>query len=453
MTAMFPGSGVPAAEATNSLLDPTTIHCDELWYSTSRCQPRFDPAAANAVLAELINLINKGEVNYDCNFLDQVQLAVRYLIQRALPCGSILVGGGAPSNAYTGTLDQPATRHNDFVTLRITPQIHNTGASTLNINGLGPRPILRNDGQPVKAFDLLTQSAPFPVPIEVIYYGGNWFCVGLVMSQVPSLRFGEVSGWVRTDGNDTTGDGTENSPSKAFRTIYRAYEAITSRYAPSPMLNVSIRLGIPGVYAGATLGPYGGTVSLTGDPGNRGAYLVGPEVGGDGVTNQCIMGYGLRLFLNGITFLANLASANWGHVRGRAAAAVILDNCDFLTQVNLPNGAFLYADAAAHIGLRNAFVFRGSGLQMNSGIALSGAQFYGANVPPATLTFENTSFTGAGVYSANLSTMIFPACTFAQSGCVGPQYLVTDNSIIRASGQTMPGNAAGVATEHGLYFP
>jgi hypothetical protein len=211
MTAMFPGSGVPASEAVNSILDPATTKCDELWYSTSRCQPRFDPAAANAVLAELVNLINKGEVNYDCSFLDQVQLAVRYLIQRAIPCGTILVGGGAPSNAYTGTLDPPATRYNDFMTLRILPQIHNTGASTLNINGLGARPILRNDGQQVKAFDLLAQGAPFPVPIEVIYWGGNWFCVGLVMSQVPSLKFGEIDGWVRTDGNDVTGDGTEPS--------------------------------------------------------------------------------------------------------------------------------------------------------------------------------------------------------------------------------------------------
>ena len=92
MTAMFPGSGVPWSDAKNSLQDPATVYCDELWYSTNRCTPRFDPAAANAVLSELINVVNRGEVTYDCRYLDQVQLAIRYMIQRGLPRAIYLLG-------------------------------------------------------------------------------------------------------------------------------------------------------------------------------------------------------------------------------------------------------------------------------------------------------------------------------------------------------------------------
>lgn len=56
MAGIFPPSGVPASDAYNSLPNPNVAPgCDSLWYSTSRCQPRFDPSAANAMLSELVN--------------------------------------------------------------------------------------------------------------------------------------------------------------------------------------------------------------------------------------------------------------------------------------------------------------------------------------------------------------------------------------------------------------
>ncbi|MEY9493763.1 glycine-rich domain-containing protein [Bradyrhizobium elkanii] len=178
MTAMFPGSGVPPADARNSLPDPDTRNCDELWYSTSRCQPRFDPAAANAVLAELINLINKGEVSYDCQFLDQVQLSVRYLIQRGLPRGALIASG--PS-AYVGVLDPPLTRFNDFMELTVVPNVSNAGAASVDF-GQGVKSLLRNDALQLGANDLLGG-----VPVDIAYYQGNWYVVSLVRSQIAAL--------------------------------------------------------------------------------------------------------------------------------------------------------------------------------------------------------------------------------------------------------------------------
>ena len=51
------------------------------------------------------------------------------------------------------------------------------------------------------------------------------------MVQVPLTATGAVDAWVRTDGNDATGDGTANSPDKAFRTIEGAWNAVGGRYA------------------------------------------------------------------------------------------------------------------------------------------------------------------------------------------------------------------------------
>lgn len=185
MTAMHPDSGVPWTDAKNSIpsdIEQSLQNCNELWYSTSRCQPRFDPAAANAMLAELINLINKGEVTYDCSVLDQVQLSARYLIQRGLPRGGCMTGG---PGTYALALDPPATRYNDFMTLTVIPNTDNNGAVYLNVDGLGTRPVLRNDGQPMKTGDLLAN-----IPVQIMYKGvlcgggtEGWYITGTVASQ------------------------------------------------------------------------------------------------------------------------------------------------------------------------------------------------------------------------------------------------------------------------------
>src|SRR6186713_3380664 len=119
---MFPDSGVPAADAKNSIDVNTPAGCNELWYSTSRCQPRFDPAAANAMLAEQMNLIMRGEVQYDCLNLTNVERAVRYIVQRGIPCGAEAIGG---PTAYTVALDPVLTRYNDFLALLLVPQTTN----------------------------------------------------------------------------------------------------------------------------------------------------------------------------------------------------------------------------------------------------------------------------------------------------------------------------------------
>jgi len=180
---MHPESGVPPADARNSLPNDVEAsqNCDELWYSTSRCQPRFDPAAANAMLAELINLINKGEVIYDCRFLDQVQFAVRYLIQRGLPNCSMWSGG--PDN-YTTILDPPLTRYNCCLTIIALPNVTNTGAVTLDTNGRGVMQVLRSDGKQMEKGDMAAN-----IPFPLAWCNGAWYALRLVSSQMPTGQF------------------------------------------------------------------------------------------------------------------------------------------------------------------------------------------------------------------------------------------------------------------------
>lgn len=75
MTSIFPDSGVPASQALNSV-DTATTGCVELFYSTARCKPRFDPAAANAMMSELLNTVSQSALVWDCARRDNLSLAI-----------------------------------------------------------------------------------------------------------------------------------------------------------------------------------------------------------------------------------------------------------------------------------------------------------------------------------------------------------------------------------------
>ena len=307
--AMFPDSGVPPADAKNSLPDVNTLNCDELWYSTSRCQPRFDPPAANAMLAELMNLIMKGEVVYDCVRLDHIERAVRYLIQRGLPRGTKFAGGPM---VYTAKLDPTATRYNDFMTLTIIPNVNNQAAVLLNLDELGDRTILRNDGLPLQSADLKANK-----PELIAYWNGSWYVVGLVASQVPIIATGMLDTWIRTDGNDETGDGTANSADKAFRTINGALKKVGGRFAVSANFSIALRLGIPGTYEAGDLSGSPNRIYLIGDMANPGGY----RIAGEGRANNsaaCIWAYrSNELHIHGVTLQIDMPGRNSARSRGQ----------------------------------------------------------------------------------------------------------------------------------------
>jgi hypothetical protein len=77
MAGIFPDSGVAANQAVNTVDVPTTgCASGELFHSTSRCQPRFDPAAANAMMSELLNFMNSVGHVYDCSVMTNLTTAL-----------------------------------------------------------------------------------------------------------------------------------------------------------------------------------------------------------------------------------------------------------------------------------------------------------------------------------------------------------------------------------------
>lgn len=104
MAGIMPDGGVPPSSAFNSLNDaPLVGGCDSLWHAP-RCTPRFDPASANAIISELLNVIELAGLDYDCTQLDNLADAVR--IHEISGNGSVNFDGGSTPIAILNGLNR-----------------------------------------------------------------------------------------------------------------------------------------------------------------------------------------------------------------------------------------------------------------------------------------------------------------------------------------------------------
>lgn len=93
MAGVFPDGGIPAGQATNST-DVDTNCSAELFYSTASCSPRFEPAAMNALISEVLNVIACAGATYDCNSLTNLCEAIRRLAGAQEAAQGEVVGPG-----------------------------------------------------------------------------------------------------------------------------------------------------------------------------------------------------------------------------------------------------------------------------------------------------------------------------------------------------------------------
>jgi hypothetical protein len=450
MTAMFPSSGVPANEAKNTLPSPWTVNCNQLWYSTTRCLPRFDPVAANAMLSELINAINCAGIPYDCTRLDNLCLAIQTMIQDG--GSNCLYLHDGPFD-YAGGLNPRLLAYppDCCMFLKVIPNIRNQGSVRINIDGLGYIPVLRNDGTNLLAGDFLAG-----VPFLVTYCNGALFIPGLVSSQVPIVKTGGIDCWIRTDGNDTTGDGTANTPGKAFRTIAGCWYAVGSRYAATPLFSINMRLGIPGDYEGAWVGNFGGGTSLTGDPNNHLAYRILSRQDPEHVYALCVGNMG-SISINGVNLVMRHTSqnihGNWPLRCGNSSTS-LYGNVQMTLEANSPSASFWLNEAGCYFGYGNDcnVIFEANNLHVNNGIIQNlASSSYGCSPPggKANLHWRNANFKSccmnlydAAVYRAGWQ-------NWFQSNCHGPKYSVSTNAILEMGGQQIAGDQPGYVGSQG----
>lgn len=118
MSGIFPESGVGKSNAVNTATKPLLADdCTPRYYGNS-CQPIFDPAAANAVISEILNLMKCAEIPYDCDNLDNLCKAIRHHGIAGTHTFSIIDGPlPVPTSTHTfdsGDFTVPNTYHQDI---------------------------------------------------------------------------------------------------------------------------------------------------------------------------------------------------------------------------------------------------------------------------------------------------------------------------------------------------
>jgi hypothetical protein len=435
MTGMMPDSGVPASDAKNSILDPNTVNCDELWYSTSRCQPRFDPAAANAVLAELINAVNCAGIPYDCSKLTNLCDAIAYTVQNGDSWCAPLTNG---PNDYLGALNPPLLAYptaDCCMAIKVIPNVNNAaGGTRVNFNNLGWISVVRNDGEPLQANDWTAG-----IPVMIIYCNGRFVSIGMVGSQVPKPLSRPLDLWVNNSFGSDAHDGLSNDPAHALNTFQRAIDIAYSYQPGQYPVNIHIMNG-SGPYAGGMSPQYAGpSLHVIGEGPNTRLvdtrfcfHVQGPNnasldnvsvqqtgpLGGGGTVSS---GSGASLAVNRIY----AQSAPGGVLQASRNGSMVINNCTYygnaycLFYLNF-GGSMEFTDqqqtTAQALSVTVATMFCGGA---TGGIPGSCPAWIG----PGLVTGSKYSVSGNGVINDQTPGKNFFAGTVAGTTATGGQYI------------------------------
>lgn len=451
MSGIFPQSadgGLPpnSANASNPThafpptIDPAGTAA--LYYGNG-CDVRLRPEVVNSLISEVAAVTDRAGLAYNPARLTNAELAIRYLIQRGLPHSGPMAGG--PSN-YTLTLDPVIMNYTNHLTLVVVPNVTNQTAITLNVNGYGNVPVLRNDGQPLEAGDISANR-----PLIISFWQGYFYVVGLVRSQVPIFLTGNLDLWVRTDGNDSTGDGTANLPNKAFRTIQHAFDVSGSRFAMSSKYSVVIRLGIPGTYEAGYFSGALTAMTLYGDPNNSANYKIAGKSWGSSFAPVVVSQQ--SLVISGVTLLIDMVGQSGTGLNCMGGAVVGLNNMRFEAVVDNASASMIANSGSSSIYTGGNIGFWGNTHNLNTAISMTKNATMWRSDPtaPVMMTFNNLNFSGVAFNIVDASNLDFDATTILNNATAGVKHNVTTNAVLQMRGQPEPGSVAGSSSTGGQF--
>lgn len=141
--------------------------------TTDQTWQDFTPATGGAVpSAASVSDLNTGTDN--AKFATSLGLeGSKYITQY----GTKIFAATSGTDTYTASLSPAITSYTTGLAVRITFGNNNTGASTLNLNGLGAKSIVKNGTQALTANDLISG-----VEYELVYDGTNLQIMGIMPS-------------------------------------------------------------------------------------------------------------------------------------------------------------------------------------------------------------------------------------------------------------------------------
>ena len=337
---------------------------------------------------------------------------------------------------------------------RIWPSYTNTSAVTLQVNSMGALPLLRRDGTPVLAGDIVVG-----IPIEVVNDGlGNYRLASFAMSEVARIISSPVF-YVRTDGNDNN-DGQGNTSDRAFATIKGAILNGANKLTLAGRV-ATIILGQNGTYAApsfpgifpnaeASLSS-GGTLVIAGyaiqngDTTQQNNYIIS-GTGAAGMSGIIHASYGTQLILRGLR-LQNDTTSFYHTLSATTNAAVY---CEYVTFGGLGSstGAHVFAADSGICKVGPGCIIASSSARAFYVLGGVITQQNGAQLTLAgTLAFSDA-------FAKAEAGQIRSQPGFTGGSITGKRYDAINNGVILTSGggaNYFPGSVAGTYSNGGIY--
>lgn len=340
-------------------------------------------------------------------------------------------------NALVVSITPALTVYAAGLTLRVKAANSNTGATTINVNGLGLKSVVRRDGTILRDSDIISGA------VQEYVYDGTSFQLQSAFGRVALVRNVDlyVNGAV---GNDTN-DGTANTSGKALATIQKAVD-IAFSYPPS-QFTITIHVA-DGTYVGAVSTPtYGGpNIVIDGNSTTPANVVASNTTSGA----HCFSVQGP----NTVT-VKNLKVQNSGAGNG---GGFVASNGGMLTTMNTVNGAIASGPVWEGFGGGQIII---AGNHVHAGgfatgiMAIFGGQVQIASSLSITISTPVTAGTSYA-YSTSHGGIFLnaPNTVWSGSTVTGTRYLAGLNSVISVNGggvNVFPGTVAGSTASGGQY--
>lgn len=356
--------------------------------------------------------------------------AVQHLIQRGQNNSAADTG---IANALVVTLAPTPPEYKFGMVVRVKAAATCTGATTINVNGLGLRPIIHPDGKPLSARDIVVNEM-----LYLVYDGASFHKIGAVTNVLTS----NVDYYV----NAVTGSDSNNglTAGAAFATLQKAQDTITLFNMNG--YNVAVHVA-DGDYAPVHGGPVNGTgvISYIGNVGNPAACRV------TNANGYCFQFTGNTYSVSGFKLQAT------GHSGGNLGVGVYASGGSAQVQVGSVEFGYcidyhMLADNGGSIGVVGPIVVSGGAggahMQASSGSKILTGSVSLSVTMTAPVTIGNWISCLYSYVQVGYASIINPSLV------TGSKFTVSNNGVINTNGSGAsyyPGNLAGGASSGGQY--
>ncbi|MQB36878.1 hypothetical protein DXT97_08705 [Agrobacterium tumefaciens] len=331
-------------------------------------------------------------------------------------------------NAITAVLNPEPASLSAGLSVLLVIASPNTGAATLNINGLGAKPIVNVFGAALSGGELTGL-----VPLQ--YDGAQWWATVTTAGLVANRTY-----YVNAAGGNDANSGL--TPATAFATIQRAVNVVSLVNLNGFTATISVADGTYSDFGSKPLTGSGNVVIMgnvaapqnvqaNGAAGKNGIFITHPGYTIDGFSP---LGNG-----SGVPNIGVAAPVNIGTMYHRAAPA---------------NAAQIFAGIGAAITISGKHFIAGGAIAhiyANNGGLVQSAQA----VPPVMEFVASSNFTEGVVISANGSFVGVTYSSFITPGLApGKKFTASVNGVINVNGAGVnyyPGASAGTTATGGQY--